>query len=90
MDILNPIGAKVGDRVKIGEDTSKVLLYAFVLYVLPLMGAFLLYGVLSFNNLCATITAASEVIWFALWFGFVLYFNKHKVTKSSALEIVEG
>ena len=88
-DILNPIDAKPGDRVKIGTDTSKVLLSAFVLYMLPFVGAFVLYGLLSSFGLSSVTTIVSEVLWFALWFAYVLYFNKHKVAMSCAMEIVE-
>lgn len=90
VDILNPVGAKIGDIVKIGTDTSKVMFSAFILYMLPLVGAFVLYGVLGLFDLTAKITVICEVLWFLLWFVFVIYFNKNKVTMSSALEIVEG
>ena len=90
VDILNPIGAKIGDRVKIGTDTRKVMLSAFVLYMLPIVGAFVLYGVLSSLNISAKIAVVSEIVWFALWFVYVRHFSKHKVTMSCALEIVEG
>ena len=90
VDVLNPIDAKPGNRVKIGTDTSKVLWSAFVLYMLPFIGAFVLYGVLGSFGVCSATTIISEVVWFALWFCFVLYYNKHKVTMSCALEIVEG
>lgn len=90
VDILNPIGAKIGDRVKIGTDTGKVMLSAFILYMLPLIGAFVLYGVLSSMSLSATVMVAAEVVWFAIWFAYVRHFSKHKVTMSCALEIVEG
>ena len=72
MDILNPIGAKPGDRVKIGTDTGKVMLSAFILYMLPLIGAFVLYGVLGSLNISAKIAVVSKIVWFALW--FVCYF----------------
>ena len=90
VDILNPIDAKIGDKVKIGTNTSKVLLSAFVLYMLPILGAFALYAVLSSCRLSTPVIAVSEVLWFVVWFVFVRYFNKHNVTMSCAVEIVKG
>lgn len=40
--VENPVGAKIGDRVKIETDTKKVLFASFVLYILPVL--FTIFG----------------------------------------------
>jgi len=89
VEILNPVGAKPGDRVKIGTDTSKVMRDAFLLYMLPLIGAFVLYGVLDSLNTGNALCIFAEVVWLGLWYGFIRYYSKNKVTMSCALEILE-
>lgn len=87
--ILNPIGARVGDRVKIGTDTSKVLKDAFLLYMLPIIGAFVLYVVLDSLGAGNALCIIAEVIWVLLWFGFIRYYSKNSVSMSCAVEILK-
>ena len=87
--ILNTIGAGVGDRVKIGTDTSKVLKDAFLLYMLPIIGAFVLYVVLSSLGAGNALCIIAEAIWAVLWFVFIRYYSKNSVSMSCAVEILE-
>ena len=40
VEVLNPIGAEIGERVEIELSDSKVLTAAFVVYVVPLVALF--------------------------------------------------
>lgn len=37
MTVCNPVGAKLGDRVQIEASSSKVLVMAFLLYIVPVL-----------------------------------------------------
>lgn len=63
---LNPIGAREGDLVEVETGTGRVLSYAFLVFVLPLLlglGAYLVSGLL---------TVSEETRTFFLIAGFVL------------------
>ena len=89
VEILNPIGAQKGDRVKIGTDTAKVLKSAFLLYMLPIIGALVLYIALSSFDIATGYLIGAEVLWIALWYAFIRYYSKHNITMSCALEILK-
>ncbi len=89
VEILNPIGAVVGDRVKIGTDTAKVLKSAFLLYMLPVIGALAIYIVLSSFNIATGYCIGAEVLWIAVWYVFICHYSKHNIAMSRALEILK-
>lgn len=89
VEILNPIGAQKGDRVKIGTDTAKVLKSAFMLYMLPIIGALVLYMVLSSFNIATGYLIGAEALWITLWYVFIRHYSKHNVAMSCALEILK-
>ncbi len=89
VEILNHIGAKAGNRVKIATDTAKVLRDTFFLYMLPVLGALVLYVILSAFGLSSAICIVLEVIWFLLWYLFIRYYSRHSVTMSCAVEILK-
>lgn len=41
----NPIGARVGDRVEVETESSRVLFYAALVFLLPLLCALLFWGI---------------------------------------------
>ncbi len=88
VEILNPIGAKVGDTVTIGTDTSEVLKSAFMLYMLPIIGAMAVYALsgVMFNTIALRVIAVAA--WIAVWFIYMRFYSKQKVTMSSAQEVV--
>ena len=89
VEILNPIGAKKGDTVKISADTPSVLKDAFLLYMLPIIGALVLYAVLSSFTISNIWCILGELVWFTIWYMFIRHYSKNKVTTSCALEILE-
>ncbi len=86
ISVANPIGAKEGDTVIIGADSSSVLWNTFLLYILPVIGMFVIYMVLS--SLPVYITILSVVLWLALWFVFMRRKSKNVNIKSCILEVV--
>ncbi len=88
IDILNPIGAKCGDTVIIGTPSHNVLKWAFVLYILPILGAMICIGVLSAFDISFWISVGAVVLWTCLWFVYARRYSKRSVGVSSALEVV--
>lgn len=88
VEILNPINAVPGDMVVIGIPTSKVLLWTFVLYILPLIGAMAIYAVLSVIVTYGVIKFAGVFLWIVLWFVYVRNYSKRRIVMSSALEVI--
>ena len=86
INVANTIGAKDGDTVIIGADTSSVLWNASLLYILPVIGMFVIYMVL--NALPAYVTILSVAIWIVLWFAFMRRKSKNTNIKSCILEVV--
>ena len=70
----NPIGARVGDRVVIESRTDRVLWYAALVFLLPLVVTLLCWGVavcLTQNETVRAITAAAGFLF--SFFGIFLY-----------------
>ena len=88
IDVENTPNAKAGDTVIIGADTSVVLWNAFLLYILPVIGAFAVYIILQSLNAAAYITAVSVALWLAIWFVFMRRKSKNINIKSCILEVV--
>ena len=86
--VENPIGAKVGDRVKICQSTSKILISAFLVYLLPIIGAFLIYAfVISFTDSQLYLTLG-EILWILIWIPFIQRYSKKHTPKSIITEVI--
>ncbi len=90
VQVVNHQNAKPGDRVLIGAPSATVLFQAFLLYIVPIIGSILVYGILSAFKVHAWIVAVLVVLYLALWFGFTRYWSKNKVVKSCVLEVIHG
>ena len=88
VEILNPINAKQGDTVIIGTDTGKVLLSAFLLYILPIIGILFIYAITDSLGLTVPAKAGICVLFGVVWFLYMRYYSKNKITQSCALEVV--
>ncbi len=88
IDILNPIGAKIGDTVIIGTPSHNVLKWAFVLYILPILGAMICLSILSAFDMSFWVSVGAVVLWTCLWFVYARSYSKRSVGVSSALEVV--
>ncbi len=75
-EVINEIGAKVGDRVAIGAPTTEVLFSAFLVYMLPVLGVLVIGIILSsvFEN--AFIIASGCVLWVLIWFLIIRRRNR--------------
>ena len=87
-EVINTIGAKAGDRVLIGADSGKVLIWAFLLYIMPVLGAFAVYAVSSAITSQIAMQACSVIIYLAVWFVLIRYVSKSKIQKSCILEVL--
>ena len=87
-EILNPINANVGDTVIIGTDTSKVLKDAFLLYMLPVIGAIVFYTAGSALFRSVIWSAVLTVAFLSVWFAAMRRYSKNKVVMSSAFEVI--
>lgn len=68
VEVQNGLSACVGDDVEIETETSAVLGYAAVVFLLPIVGALLFYG------LAAVLFVAPKAAWIAALIGFALSF----------------
>ncbi|MBQ8311108.1 MAG: SoxR reducing system RseC family protein [Clostridia bacterium] len=85
----NPIGAVVGDRVMVESNTGRILLYAAIVFLLPLVLGFLFWGLTA----CLT----DSILWqvcggcfgFVICFVGVFFYSRNKRKKSFDVEIIE-
>lgn len=68
VEVQNGLMASAGDDVEIETETSAVLGYAAIVFLLPIIGALSLYG------LACVLFSAPEAAWIAALIGFVLSF----------------
>ncbi len=77
--VKNTLGAKVGDRVRLYSGTSRVLLYAALVFILPLITAALGYLIPYLLGGTTGVNSAAAVIAFILTFVIIwLVFGKKK------------
>ena len=72
--VQNPVGARVGDRVVLVADDSRILLYSLLVFILPLAVSAAAYAVASLLGATAAISAAGVAAAFAATF-ISLYFT---------------
>lgn len=88
VEISNPINAKPGDTVTIGTDTGKVLFSAFLLYIVPVIGTLFVYMITDSFGASVPAKIGFCMFFVAVWFAYMRYYSKNKVTQSCALEVV--
>lgn len=87
--VLNPIGAKEGDKVIIEASTKKVLLVSFFMYILPV---FMLIISAIVTDICKTKTFYSVLIFafvFLIWFILIKLTNKYAKIKNVIVEVID-
>lgn len=93
MDVYNPVKAQLGQRVKFELREDKALKAAFVIYVLPLIAAFLGYLLGSWMALKFDLTALyMEIGGCLLGFGLALAYIKvydRSLSSSSKLPVIK-
>ena len=72
----NPIGASVGDIVEIETETGRVLQYAGLVFLLPIILAVLGYGIASVFTDRIAVLACSAVLGFVATFAFLFVYSR--------------
>jgi len=88
-EVINNVGAAVGDKVLIGAPTSEVLFSAFLVYMLPVLGVLFTGILLSsfFEN--SFVIASGCVLWVLIWFFIIRRRNRGNDSKmSTILEVI--
>ena len=75
-EVLNPVGAIVGDRVVIEADTQKILLLSLLVYMLPVMLFIFAAVVCEMLAVGGGVTALIFVCMAAIWFFVIRFANK--------------
>ena len=86
---FNPIGAVVGDRVIIESNTGRILFYAALVFLLPLLLAFALWGTVALLTENILWQICGGVLGFALTFVGVFFYSRIKQSKTCDVEITE-
>lgn len=87
-EVLNPIGAKVGDTVIIDAGTKAVIKNAFLLYILPVITFFVSYALAGALFKAGYLKVLFVVICLILWFLFMRTYSKKNTITSIAREVV--
>ena len=94
VDVLNPVGAQVGQRVIIEGNEVNMLKAAFIVYMLPLIAAAI--GAFAGNYL-AVAQQAVEMMWYqigggAVAFGlslvYIKYYDRNAKTNDKMLSVI--
>ena len=88
VEVVNSADAKAGDTVLIGADTVGVLWSAFLLYILPIIGAFAVYIISQVLTLGKYATFFLVITWISAWFVFMRHRAKTVTIKSCILEVI--
>lgn len=90
MTVKNPVGAMPGDKVEIEASSAKILLMAFVMYIVPVF--FLIFAIrvsdAVSNNLSIVLLSASLVL--ALWVLIIKLFNKKIKMQNSIVRVISS
>lgn len=86
--VANSLDAKAGDIVLIGADTASVLWSTFLLYILPIIGAFFVYIISQAMSLSNYVTVFLVLIFWAVWFIFMKKRSRSTTIKSCILEVI--
>lgn len=86
---INRIGAKVGDTVEIETESRRVMLYAAVVFMLPVLLCLAFYGVASLLGFGETVSYVFLAAGFVISLFFIWIYSKFIVEKRIDAEIVE-
>ena len=77
--VKNPIGAKAGDSVLIELESKKVLLSAFLVYILPVLVFFISFFLIEKAYSSSSLASATAAVLTVIVFGItVLFDRRHK------------
>lgn len=86
---FNPLGAVVGDQVVIESSTERILLYAALVFLVPLISGLIFWGVsaLITNNILWQI--CSGCVGFVISFVGVFFYSRSKKDSDCDIQITE-
>lgn len=88
-EVINSVGARVGDRVIIGAPGSQVLFLAFSLYILPILGAVICYALSGVFFIEMPARALCTALWIVLWAVYIRRLGRRGVKMSRILEVAD-
>ena len=86
---INTVGARIGDTVMIESNTSRMLWYAVLVFILPILVALIGWGISSMFTTNITIQTISAFAGFALSLLGVAIYSKKISTCRCDVEIIE-
>ena len=87
--VLNPVGAKKGDRVVIEADSKKILLISLLLYMLPVFFMIAAAAVCSAYSISASLTVLIFVLLFGGWFFLIRLVNRKCKPQNTIVSVIE-
>ena len=85
----NKAGAAEGDRVKLYTPAKKVFLYAFVVYMVPVLILMLTVGICRIVDTVNLYIVSFAIALFVIWFLSIRRFNKKANVKNTIIEIIK-
>ena len=85
----NPVGAKVGDKVEIESSSARMLSYALIVFILPLVLCIAVYFIAAALIGGEALPAALAVAAFIVSFGIVAVISRFWISKRCDIEIVK-
>ncbi len=86
--VINPVGAKAGDTVVIGASSARILHIAFIIYILPIIGAAAVGAVSAMIFESKLVTVLSVAAWIVLWIIYIRHLSRRFAETSEILEVV--
>ena len=86
---FNPMGAVVGDRVVIESNTGRILLYAALVFLLPLILAFAFWGAVALMTENTLWQVCGGAFGFVISFVGIFFYSRSKRNKTCDVEITE-
>lgn len=88
--VLNSLNAKKGDEVELFSKTSAVMGGAILVFILPIVMAFIGYAIPSLLNLKMVISALSSLVFFLMTFFVIwkIWGKKEKFTEIEMIRII--
>lgn len=86
---VNKIGAKVGDKVEISSNTGRILYYALLVFIAPVVCGLAAYFIAQYYNASNTVVYVSVILAFILPFIPVAIYSSVVVKKRCDVVIVK-
>ncbi len=85
----NAVGAKVGDKVEIDSSSARMLFYALLIFILPLVVSVAAYFVATSFGYGETVAGVCAICAFVVCFAIVAVISHFVISKRCDVEIVK-